>query len=145
MSAANETLRETAALIRQLGLQVRDVAELRAVMKQLQPVLNPEAGRARSAVIACSVVAIVSFVTAAVASFFAFLMASTIDAGDPYRPGYWLGALGIIWGVAGLVTLVAFTACFGGPPPTPGQQPTAPPAAESSTSAAPAPSRITLP
>src|SRR5262245_34194127 len=123
MRTAHETLRETAALIRELGLPVRDVAELRAVMKQLQPVLNPEAARARSAVIACSVVAIVAFVTAALASFFAFLMASRIEAGDPYRLGYWLGALGIIWGVAGLVTLVVVTACFGGPPPAQGQQP----------------------
>jgi hypothetical protein len=122
MSPNSENVRETVALIRQVGLQVRDVGELRAVLKELQSALAPDTTRLRLGLILMVALGAVSFGAAAVVSWL-LLTGNWMAPAGRDAPGYCLGGLGIVWGVVGLVMLCTVMAVFGPqtPPPQPGK------------------------
>jgi hypothetical protein len=147
MNANHDYLREMAALIRSFGLQVRNVDELRAVLKELQSILPPESARRRAAMIATVVVGCLAIGMAGLVSCF-ILTGNWMAPAGREAPGYCLGGLGIVWGIAGVMVLGTVAACFGGPSPPP-QLPPLPtesyPLAENSTSVGPISTKYTLP
>ena|SRR5947209_1398265 len=111
MSTSQELLRETAALLKQLDVKVKNVEELRGLLEDLPGVTDPEVAAAR----AMRTVAVTALsVTLGVAGLATLVLAEAFRFRSDVEPAYLTGALGIIWGVAGLVVLAALVLGFAG-------------------------------
>src|SRR5438067_364093 len=111
MNASHELLRETAALLKQLDVKVKNVEELRGLLEDLPGVTDPEVAAAR-AVRTVAVTAV--SVTLGVTGLATLVLAEAFRFRSDVEPAYLTGALGIIWGVAGLIVLMALALGFAG-------------------------------
>src|SRR5262245_25760672 len=111
MSVNHELLRETADLLKQLDVKVKNVEELRALLDDLPGVTDPEVAAAR-AVRTVAVTAV--SVTVGVAGLVTLVLAEVFRFRSDVEPGYLTAGLGIIWGVAGLIVLFSLTLGFVG-------------------------------
>jgi hypothetical protein len=111
MSTSQDLLREMAALLKQFDVKVKNVEELRGLLGDLPGVTDPEVAVAR-AVRTVAVTAV--SVTLGVAGVATLLLAEAFRFRSDVEPGYLTGALGIIWGVAGLIVLASLAMGFAG-------------------------------
>ena len=102
MSVQIESIDELKALVKRLGIKVESVEQLRDLLTTVNSQYDPEAARIRALKLTGVITAAVGLGAAGMVSFFLVAPKKDSDGIDALT----IAALGIIWGVAGLVTLI---------------------------------------
>jgi hypothetical protein len=105
MSVVIDNTDDLLELLKKLNLKIESVDELRHLLTVVNTAYNPEAARAR---IAKLVGLVVPIVLGGIAGFVSMILISEVRALGPH----YVGALSLVWGVCGLVSLAALLFSF---------------------------------
>jgi formate-dependent nitrite reductase membrane component NrfD len=100
MSMQIEDLDDLKALLKTCKVTVGDIEEMKSLLAAINANYNPDAARVKVAKRMGILVPTIAFVVAGAVSVF-------LSSGEGIQSRYWLAALAVLWGVTGLVSIIA--------------------------------------
>jgi hypothetical protein len=108
MSMPIDSIDDLKAVLKACKLNIANVDDLQGLLRTINATYNPDAARVKAAKTLAAVVPSFAFVSAVAVSYFVVAWGASAGLIDRFA----VGALGIVWGVAGLASVVATV--FGG-------------------------------